>query len=172
MHALLIGAPGVGKSTLIRRVLAELNRPVFGFVTKKEDALADGEMGSPIYIYKAGEPHIRTKDNLAGYCKDKRPTAFGETFDRFALHLNAPVPAGDVVVMDEIGTMETSSKDFCSAVLKLLDGDAPVIAAVKNKDKEFLKTVRSHPNAVCFHITEENREALYEEVLAFIKKQL
>ena len=40
MHALIIGAPGVGKSTLIRRVLAELNRPVFGFLTKKEDALA------------------------------------------------------------------------------------------------------------------------------------
>ena len=39
MHALIVGDRGVGKSTLIRRVLAELNRPLFGYETKKEEQL-------------------------------------------------------------------------------------------------------------------------------------
>ena len=46
MHLLLVGAPGVGKSTLIRRVLKKVDRPVFGFETKKE--APDGEGGSPL----------------------------------------------------------------------------------------------------------------------------
>ena len=50
MHALIVGERGIGKSTLIRRVLKELNRPLFGFETKKEDALADEVKGSPVYI--------------------------------------------------------------------------------------------------------------------------
>ena len=58
MHALIVGDRGVGKSTLIRRVLKELNRPLFGFETKKEEQLEDPLRGCPIYIYDAGKPHI------------------------------------------------------------------------------------------------------------------
>ena len=47
----------------------------------------------------------------------------------------------------------------------------PVIAAVKDRDTAFLSSVRSHPGCRCFFITEENRDALYEEVLDFVKKQ-
>ena len=38
MHALIVGDRGVGKSTLIQRVLAELNRPLFGYETKKRNS--------------------------------------------------------------------------------------------------------------------------------------
>lgn len=36
MNALIVGARGVGKSTLIRRVLETLGRPVTGFETEKK----------------------------------------------------------------------------------------------------------------------------------------
>ena len=172
MHALITGPRGVGKSTLIRRVVEELGLPVFGFETKKEDGLADPEQGSPVYIYDAGAPHVRTPDNLVGYCGNKCPAAMKRTFDRYAPKLRAPIPDGHVVLMDEIGFMEASSRDFCAAVLSLLDGSVPVIAAVKAKDTKFLNTVRAHPNAVCFSVTEDNRESLYHEVLAFLRAQL
>lgn len=172
MHTLIVGSRGVGKSTLIRRVLAELSCPVFGFETKKEDALADEEKGSPVYIYEAGTEHIQTSENLVGYCKDKRPSVMKVAFDRYAPKLCADIPDGYIVLMDEIGFMESASEDFCNAVLKLLDGNVPVIAAVKNKETEFLNTVRTHPKASCFYITEDNRDVLFEEVLSFIKKQI
>jgi len=68
--------------------------------------------------------------------------------------------------------MESESEAFCGAVMHLLDGDAPVIAAVKDKDFPFLEAVRSHPNCKCFYIDEENRNELFPEVLAFVKEQL
>lgn len=93
------------------------------------------------------------------------------TFDRYAPKLLSPVPEGHMILLDELGFMESASEKFCSAVLSLLDGSTPVIAAVKHKDFPFLQAVRSHPNCRCFHITEENRDTLFPEVLAFMKLQ-
>ena len=47
-----------------------------------------------------------------------------------------------------------------------------MIAAVKNRDIPFLNQIREHSKARCFSITPENRDALYEEVLLFMKQQL
>ena len=169
MHALIVGARGVGKSTLIRRVVEDLGRPTFGFETKKEDSLARPGKGSPVYIYKAGEEHRQTEGNLVAWCENRCNAVVPAAFDRFALSLLAPVPEGSVVVMDEIGVLEASSEAFCEAVLRLLDGNTPVIAAVKDKDTLFLEQVRRHPGCKCFSLTPENREGIQIEVTAFLK---
>jgi len=171
MHALIVGQRGVGKSTLIRRVLEALDRPVFGFETKKEQHLEEPVRGCPIYIYDAGEAHRQSEENLIGYHREADPDAFTAAFDRYAPRLMGPVTA-DVVELDEIGFLEAKSEGFCRAVIRLLDGDRPVIAAVKDREIPFLEAVRSHPKARCFSITEENREELFHEVLEFMKQQL
>lgn len=172
MHALIVGDRGVGKSTLIRRVLNELNCPVFGFQTKKEEQLEDSLRGCPIYIYDAGKPQFRTPENLIGYHREADSAAITAAFDRYAPRLMAAVPENAVVELDEIGFLEAKSEAFCQAILHLLDGRNPVIAAVKNKEIPFLNTIRNHPHARCFSITAENREKLFEEVLEFMKLQL
>lgn len=172
MHALIVGDRGVGKSTLIRRVLKELDRPVFGFETKKEEQLEDPFRGCPIYIYDAGKPHCRSAENLIGYHRDTDFGSFTAAFDRYAPRLMAPVPEDALVELDEIGFLEANSEAFCRVVLHLLDDSRPVIAAVKDRDIPFLNRIRQHSNARCFYITRENRDTLYEEVLAFMKQQL
>lgn len=171
-HALIVGARGIGKSTLIRKVLKELNRPASGFLTKKETSLSDEYSNSPVYIYDPEKPHDRSSENQVGACSAHGFMVKKGAFDRYAPKLLTPVPEDHVVVMDEIGFMESEEKLFCDAVLSLLDGDVPVIAAVKNKDFPFLERVRSHPKCRCFFITEENRDALYYEVMDFMKLQI
>lgn len=171
MHALIVGDRGVGKSTLIRRVLEALDRPVFGFETKKEQHLEDPVRGCPIYIYDAGAAHQQRADNLIGYHREADASAITAAFDRYAPRLIGEVTA-DVVELDEIGFLEARSEAFCRAVMHLLDGNKPVIAAVKNRDIPFLVSVRSHPKARCFYITEENRDELFAEALEFMNRQL
>lgn len=171
MHALIVGRRGVGKSTLIHRVLQELGRSVSGYETKKEDALADAEHGIPVYIYEAGACRQRSEENLLGCCRDGAVSVRTEAFDRYARKLAAQ-QAGEIILLDEIGFMETKSSAFCRTIMELLDGRTPVLAAVKDKDIPFLEAVRTHPHVRCFLITEANRDALYEEVLTFMKQQL
>ncbi len=171
-HTLIIGARHAGKSTLINKVIGALGCTVSGFETKKETALWDENHGSPVYIYPAGQTHLQTADNLLGYCKDRHAEIFCQAFDR-AVHLIAEAEeAGDLIKMDELGFMESSSKAFCAEVLHCLDGKKPVIAAVKEKDTPFLTAVKNHPNCQCFFITEGNRDELFPVILQFVRQQL
>lgn len=170
-HTLITGPRGVGKSTLIRRVLERLDRPVYGFETQKGDCM-DPLLGTPLYFHPLGQPRRRTEENLLGYCGDRRAEARPGAFDRFAPLLLRPLPDGSVILFDELGFMESRDKRFCAAVLSRLDGDIPVIAAVKDREVPFLERVRSHPRCRCFSVTEENRDALFQEVLHFVQEQV
>ena len=67
--------------------------------------------------------------------------------------------------MDELGFMESNASAFCFGVLSALDGDIPVLAAVKNKETAFLKAVREHKNVELHYITTQNRDMLYRELV-------
>lgn len=134
--------------------------------------MEDPLRGCPIYIYDAGKPHCQTPENFIGYHKEADAAAITAAFDRYAPKLREPAGENAVIELDEIGFLEAGAADFCHAVMQLLDGDRPVIAAVKNRDNPFLNAIREHPKARCFSITPENRDDLYEEVLIFLKQQL
>lgn len=169
-HALIVGRQGAGKSTLIRRVIPELDRPVSGFETKRKLELADPEQGDPIYIRAWGEPWSHTEENLMGYCKNKRFCTLSGAFDRYAERLTRPVPNNSLICFDELGFMESQEERFCRAVLARLDGDIPVLAAVKHNDFPFLNIVRAHENCRCFFLTEDNREQIFREVVEFLRR--
>ena len=78
--------------------------------------------------------------------------------------------ACQVVLMDELGFMESNAHAFRRAVLETLDGEVPVLAAVKDRrDVEFLRQVCDHPRAQVFHIDLANREELFRTLLPMVK---
>ena len=170
MHILIISHSGCGKHELIEDILSQLNKPIWGYETVKEDSLAQDGLGSPIYIYEAGLPHVRTDENLAGYCLNHHARTFPEAFDRFAPKLRLPVPDGYLTLLNEIGTMESRSDNFCAAVMALLDGVSPVLAAVRDKDTAFLHAVRSHPNCKCFRLCTDNRAQITAEAVKYLQE--
>jgi nucleoside-triphosphatase len=165
-HVLICGDVGAGKSTLIEKLLRESSRPVYGFITKK--ASADENGLSPVYIHAANaEERFYTAENLIGYCSGKGSRGCPQVFDTMGLRL-LEAPSGGILRMDELGFMESEAHAFCAAVLRALDGDIPVLAAVKSKETPFLLAVRAHPNAQAYWITRDNRDALYAQLLPVI----
>lgn len=90
MHALIVGPRGVGKSTLIQRVLKELKRPAFDFETKKETQLEIEVLDCPVYIYDAEMESLWSREYLVSYCKNKQLTTYAEAFERYAPKLRKP----------------------------------------------------------------------------------
>lgn len=160
-HILIVGRNGVGKSTLIRALLETASAPVYGVITKKEAALADGS--SPVYIHRYGEPMRFSDENRIGLCRAESSRAFPEAFERFAARM--AFPRDGVTVFDELGFMESGAPQFCAAVMRTLDEAPFVLAAVRDKKTPFLDAVRAHPRAEVFRIDETNRDELRERLM-------
>ena len=78
-HILICGERGVGKSTLIRRLLAESTLPVGGFVTRRlTQADADGMF--PIYLHAAALP---PEERLIRVYMDMKGTQLYLSFTNF-----------------------------------------------------------------------------------------
>lgn len=164
-HILICGEIGVGKSTLIRRLLLESTRTLGGFITKR---ISDGK-AAPVYIHPAWQP-VRERrfgqENLIGTSLGQ---CFPEVFDTYGVSLLTPQP-GELLLMDELGFMESNAEVFCNTVLLALSGNIPVLAAVKKRETRFLSAVKNHPNAEVFEITMQNRDELYKLLLPRIRK--
>lgn len=170
MHILIVGNYTTDRAGFIDRLLAGLDPQLklYGYRSVKEEE--DKQENAPIYIYPVKGKRKRSDDNLLGCCKSQYATVYPEAFERNAYLIEDAKPDG-LLVMDEIGPMESRSPRFCAAVLAALDGDVPILASVRDNDTPFLNEVRSHPNAQCFYLTKENGETLFPEVLAFLQEQ-
>lgn len=166
-HILICGERGVGKSTLIKKLVAELDTTVSGFVTEKRQIENTDTHG--VYINPAAGERKYCKENMAGFCYDKKWDTYPCVFDEVGAKL---IQADHgIIVMDELGFMEAKAEVFTQEVMAALDGSIPVIAAVKaRKDVPFLNAVRTHPNCVCFTITAENREELMKQLGQTVKE--
>lgn len=166
-HILISGERGVGKSTLIEKLLAACPRPRYGFITKMRPADETGF--HPIYIHPADVPvteRVYAAANCIGTCDSRTHRPNLDAFETLGVrYIEAARPDG-IIVMDELGFFEAKAEGFTAAVLAALAGDIPVIAAVKSRqDVPFLNAVRSAPKAEVFYITPENRDELYEALL-------
>lgn len=171
-HLLICAKKQTGKSTIIQRLINEVHCPVYGYITKLGEA--DGEGFHPIHIHAAKTPEaerVYTEENLAGLCNSVRHNVFPRAFDVFGARAIAEAQPGGIIVMDELGFMEKNAETFKSTVRAALTGDIPVIAAVKSRyDVEFLNELRAMPTVRLIDLTEENRDALFEELLPVVKQ--
>lgn len=170
MHTLIAGNQDTQRSAFVDRLLQESNieLPIYGFRTTFGAADSDGV--SPIHIHSTTGPRLYSGENLVGFCREQRATAFLEVFENHAYLLESVHPGG-IILMDELGPMEGKATRFRSAVFACLDGDIPVLASVRDKDTPFLNSVRQHPKARCF-LMGGDEAALFTEALTFFKAQL
>ena len=160
---LLTGSRGAGKSTLVRRLLAENRRPLRGFFTENQP-LEEGE-GHHTYLHPAHLPRQFTRDNLAAVYTSSGLTVFPRVFDTLGCACLEGVSSSDLVIMDELGFLEGNAPAFLQAVLKALEGPAPVLAVVKDRrDVPFLEAVRSHPRARLYTVTPDTRQSLFQQL--------
>ena len=152
-HMALLGEKGAGKSTLISRLA---KGSVGGFRT----FLLSEEGG--IRTFAMAPYGSREEGRIIGVSDGKHRKGFPEVFDTYGVSLLDP-KGKDLIVMDEIGVMEEGAEAFRKAVLSCLDGDVPVLLALKDRpDSPLIRSVLEHENVAVYEVTEDNREGLYE----------
>lgn len=160
MHIFLTGPIQVGKSTIIRRTLGQLNQTYGGFKTyfgpdrRFQDRL--------LYLNGAAEPKFFSTDHgIAIFKKDCLPQVDDARFntDGVALIQRAKANAA-MIIMDECGNLERNALTFQREIINTLDGDKPVLGVIKCDSNGWTDTIRNHKKVTLITVTYENRNDL------------
>ena len=164
LNLLLTGTPGIGKTTLMRRVAKSIgHRPVGGFLTD-EIRQEKRRLGFRLETFNGQEitlahVELRSRHHVGKYGVDV------EALDRIIDLAFAPAT---LYLIDEIGKMECLSPRFVATVVTLLEGARPVIATVALKGAGFISEVKNRPDIELWQVTFNNRDQMPEMVLKWL----
>ncbi|MDR2162469.1 MAG: nucleoside-triphosphatase [Clostridiales Family XIII bacterium] len=85
----------------------------------------------------------------------------------------APPPTPPkLIIMDELGFMETDALVFRETVMSVLGGGIPVLGVLRQDTGPFLGAVRGHPRVEVVEVTERTRDVLPRELAAALLPRL
>ncbi len=163
---LVTGVPGVGKTTVIRRVAERLRgQALGGFYT--EELREGGQRTGFRLIDFAGGALTFAHVAISG----PRVSRYGvdvAALDARAETLLAPRQDVAVYLVDEIGKMECLSPRFVAAMRHLLSSDRLVVATVAKQGEGLIAEAKRWPGATLWEVSRPNRDRLPDEILAWL----
>ncbi|CAG0881616.1 unnamed protein product [Cyprideis torosa] len=176
-HILLTGSPGVGKTTLVEKVVELCRRsnvPVEGFFTREVRGSGGRRVGFDII----------TLDGQTGPLARIDPTLRGPTVGQYTVTLDSlesltlplllKADMGGILVIDEIGKMELYSKRFTTTVRKAFadPAGARILATIPVKGLHSLPLVeelRSRPDVRVVEVSRQNRDSLDHKLFTLLQ---
>jgi nucleoside-triphosphatase THEP1 len=170
MNLLLTGRPGVGKTTIIQRIISQLTCRLGGFTTQ-EIRRGDLRVGFSIRAVDDDQEGILAHiDSPSPY----RVSKYGVNVDEMervgVAALCRALESSDLIVMDEIGRMENYCPTFRRAVLDGLDASQMVLGTLQMRSTPFLDAIRQRPDVIVKLVTSQNRDGLPVKLLALLDK--
>jgi len=161
---LLTGAPGSGKTTLIRAVLSRYPGLAGGFYTQE---LRERGVRTGFEIVTLGGERA-----ILAHITIQRPVHVGKyRVDIDALEsvgvsaVYSAIRAGSLVVIDEIGPMEIISTAFRHVVLEALQSQVPVLATIVQGYLPFADQIKQKQGIKLITVHPENRGVLADQIL-------
>jgi nucleoside-triphosphatase len=163
---LLTGAPGCGKTTVIRR-LADLLQGLrlAGFYTAE---IREGKqrVGFQAHTLQGQEAllssiHHKSWVSVGRYGVD----VLG--FEKLVIpEMQRDAKSVDLFLIDEIGKMECFCPRFVEAMNALLDLDVPLVATVPLHGKGLIQEVKQRQDVNIITVKPQNRDSLPKEILS------
>lgn len=161
----------MGKTTVVRRLvelLREAGVPVSGFTT--EELRAGGRRVGFAVEGISGERGVLAHVDFSGPPRVGKYGVNVAAFERTALPAMKPPGPDVVVVIDEVGKMELSSTAFRRALLDLFGEQIDIVATVHAHRHEFTDALKRRPDLEVMRVTEGNRNALPEGLVARLRR--
>ncbi|MDR1475695.1 MAG: nucleoside-triphosphatase [Holosporales bacterium] len=172
MKIILRGRPGVGKSTILKKIytLLESKNPK-GCIVEEERENGD-RVGFIIkYLPEGGSTKLAsTKETLSNIYLSKYSInieAIESELIPYMLDMKNDSPHG-VFIFDEIGKMQQKSERFIRAVDHIMSISKPVIATIVYDDEIWARKYKNNAENFVITVTERNRGYLPYLVKAMV----
>jgi nucleoside-triphosphatase len=161
----LTGAPSSGKTTVIKKVIENLNFPANGFYTE-EERVADKRVGFLMKTLDGKKGYLAHQDIQSSFHVRRYGVSI-ETIETIAVPSIAPVNK-NIIILDEIGKMECFSEVFKQAVIKALDSSNIVLGTVTFGGDDFIMGIKKRHDIEIHEITLGTRDSLPRSLLTII----
>jgi len=166
VNVLLTGRPGIGKTTLIKRLVEVTSLSKGGFYT--EEVREQGQrVGFSLTT-------LDGKKSLLAHLKIKSPYRVGrygvdiDTFEAIGVEsIRKAISTNELIIIDEIGRMELFSRKFREVVLQALK-TGRVVATIKKGRGRFIDEIKSRKDARVLEVNLENRETLSSKLAKIV----
>lgn len=181
---LVTGPPGCGKTTLMRRAVAELGVPAAGFYTEeirspstacpaRGSGQAAGRREGFALVTLDGRRATLASVRIRGPHRVSRYGVDVQALESVGLPALEEATAGaKLLVVDEIGKMELFSPRFREVVLRALDAGGPVLASIMLSSHPFADALKARDDIRLIRLTPETRERVRGEVIAALRQML
>lgn len=161
---LLTGHPGCGKTTILRRLISQLDYPLGGFFTKeiREDGIRKGFEIITLDGEHATFAHVEfpRKHRIGKYGVDIN------VLDSIGLGaIRTAISERKILIIDEIGPMEIISENFRQIILQAMERDVVILGTITKRNHPFINQIKSRPNVIIYEVTYRNREQLVTELI-------
>jgi len=167
-NLLITGLPGVGKTTLIKKISEELKHlhPVGFYTTEiREEGMRKGFELISLGGRKGILSHIDIKSpyRVGKYKVDIK------SFEDFLDQIKFFAPTIGLIIIDEIGKMECYSDKFKKLLKEILDSEKWMMATIALKGSELIAEIKKREDIKLFEMTKSNRDFLLSEILKGIE---
>lgn len=168
----IMGEKGIGKSTLINKLIEEINLEISGFKTLPYE-IEDQRMG----FYLKGL--VETSDFI-----NNRPISIQdseiscipitETFETLGVEVlrKSLKDSHPVIVMDELGRLERMAEKFNQEVYKALDSHKMVIGVLQQASIPLLEAIKQREDTLVLTLTRHNAHNVHMKIKEEIERIL
>lgn len=166
---LLTGAPGSGKTTILKKVATALRgKCIRGFVTG-EIRRAGRRVGFELSTF-TGEQRLLAHVDIDSRYRVSRYGVNVEALDEIAEEALSLDDAADVYLVDEVGKMECLSATFRAAMLGLLDSGRPLVATVALRGGGFIAEIKDRSDVEIWSVTKANRDEMPVQIVRWLDR--
>ena len=167
-NILITGPPGIGKTTLIKKISHDLQHlnPA-GFFT--EEIRVGGIRKGFSLVSLDGRKATLSHTDIASRNRVGKYGVDISAFEDFLDHIAFLNPDAGVIIIDEIGNMECISDKFNKLLKTILEQERPVIAAISRKGEGIIEEIKRRADVELFVMTENNRNSLLPEIVRLVQ---